>query len=126
MHDGGKILTGLAVFLLLLLLPFWHNALGGSSTAPSPKIVTAEKECVAPKETIRATHMELLNSWRDTVVREGKRTYVSGNGRTFDMSLTRTCLSCHSNKKEFCDACHTYLAVAPYCWDCHIETKERV
>jgi hypothetical protein len=40
------------------------------------------------------------------------------------MSLTRTCLDCHSNKAEFCDRCHTYMAVDPYCWDCHVEPKE--
>jgi [DsrC]-trisulfide reductase subunit J len=124
MHDGGKILTGLAVFLALALLPFWHNAVGGTAAAPQPKIVTQEKECVAPRETIRSTHMELLNSWRDTVVRKGSRTYVDARGRTVDMSLTKTCLSCHPNKKEFCDACHNYLAVSPYCWQCHVEKKE--
>ena len=35
-----------------------------------------------------------------------------------------TCLECHSNKAEFCDACHNYLAVSPFCWDCHVESKE--
>ena len=35
-------------------------------------------------------------------------------------SLTLECLSCHSNKDKFCDECHEYLKVKPYCWDCHI------
>ncbi len=35
------------------------------------------------------------------------------------MSLTLTCLECHSNKDKFCDRCHDYLRVSPGCWDCH-------
>ena len=37
------------------------------------------------------------------------------------MSLTNTCLGCHSNKAQFCDQCHNYLEVTPYCWDCHVD-----
>ena len=29
------------------------------------------------------------------------------------MSLSNTCLDCHSNKAEFCDNCHTYASVKP-------------
>jgi len=39
----------------------------------------------------------------------------------FDMSLSNTCLSCHTNKAEFCDKCHGYASVDPYCWDCHVD-----
>jgi hypothetical protein len=35
-----------------------------------------------------------------------------------------TCLECHSNKTKFCDQCHNYLDVQPYCWDCHLVPKE--
>ena len=27
------------------------------------------------------------------------------------MSLSNTCLDCHSNKAEFCDRCHNYASV---------------
>jgi hypothetical protein len=40
------------------------------------------------------------------------------------MSLQNSCMKCHSNKKEFCDKCHNYVAVKPYCWSCHIAPKE--
>ncbi|MBW2266037.1 MAG: hypothetical protein JRF28_07735 [Deltaproteobacteria bacterium] len=42
------------------------------------------------------------------------------------MSLQNTCMSdnCHAKKTEFCDQCHDYTAVEPYCWDCHIVPKE--
>jgi hypothetical protein len=33
-------------------------------------------------------------------------------------------MDCHSNKSKFCDQCHNYVDVDPFCWDCHIEPKE--
>jgi len=73
---------------------------------------------------MRASHMDLLNQWRDDVVRVGNRDYKSTlTGKTFDMSLSRTCMDCHSNKADFCDRCHDFLSVDPYCWDCHVEPK---
>jgi hypothetical protein len=125
MHDGGKILVGLTIFLAALTLPFWQNALGGPAAVPRPKIVTTEKECIRPAGVMRETHMEILNRWRDSVVRSGQRSYQDEKGKTVLMSLSRTCMRCHPNKKDFCDQCHTYLAVTPYCWDCHVEPKEQ-
>jgi hypothetical protein len=125
MYDGGKIVTGLAAFVVVAALPFWNAAVGGRDVKPEPKIVTQEKQCVASKDVMRQTHMDMLNAWRNTVVREGRRTYVDAAGKTVTMSLSNTCMSCHPNKKEFCDACHNYLAVSPYCWECHVEPKER-
>ncbi|HCX02472.1 MAG TPA: cytochrome C, partial [Syntrophaceae bacterium] len=42
------------------------------------------------------------------------------NGRTFEKSLTGTCLQCHSNKEQFCDRCHNYVGAKPSCFNCHI------
>ena len=80
-----------------------------------------QKECVADTAFMRSNHMTLLNDWRFEVVREGKRIYTSNNHKNFDMSLTKTCLNCHSNAAQFCDQCHSYIGVSPYCWDCHSE-----
>jgi hypothetical protein len=127
MTNAGKIIGGLVVFLILMTAPLWMNALSDVSVAapvvdPPPNGST---ECVENVEYMRSFHMDLLNEWRDEVVRENKRDYVSTtNGRTFDMSLSRTCMDCHSNKAEFCDRCHNFTAVSPYCWDCHVEPKE--
>jgi hypothetical protein len=33
-------------------------------------------------------------------------------------------MGCHVNKSEFCDRCHDYTAVTPYCWECHVEPRE--
>ena len=135
LYDGGKILIGLAVFLAFALFPFYNN-LGKVNAKPEPKTDTpaiqewekqyGKKECVETKEYMRREHMQLLNNWRDAVVREMYRKYVStSSGKSFDMSLQNGCMHCHSNKKEFCDQCHNYMAVKPYCWDCHIAPKEK-
>jgi hypothetical protein len=74
---------------------------------------------------MRAEHMQLLNNWRDSVVRDADAVYKSDtSGKVFQMSLQNTCMHCHSNKKKFCDECHNYMAVKPFCWDCHIAPKE--
>ncbi len=126
MYDAGKILAGLLIFLCLITSPIWYNLAGGkASFRPDPKLPDRERECVAPKETIITTHMRLLNDWRDRVVREGDREYVSASGKVFNISLSEGCLKCHSNKAEFCDPCHNYVDVSPYCWDCHVEPKEK-
>lgn len=129
MHDSSKIIAGLLIFLALVTFPFYYN-MGKAAAKPSPKLDTpviqqmTEKQCVEPKAFMRAEHMQLLNQWRDSVVRDGNRLYVSSTGKTYDMSLQNTCMHCHSNKKQFCDECHKYVAVKPYCWDCHIQPKE--
>jgi hypothetical protein len=126
MYDAGKIIVGIVVFVILATSPLWFNALTKESPEP-PKLqlpTNGSTECVEATEFMRSDHMDLLNQWRNDVVRNGQRDYVSTTyGKTYDMSLSRTCMDCHSNKAEFCDACHTYMAVSPYCWDCHVEPK---
>ena len=96
-----------------------------SPEAPELQLPTnGSTECVEAKDYMRANHMDLLDEWRDTVVREDVRTYTSEAGKDYTMSLSDTCLDCHSNKEQFCDACHTYSAVDPYCWDCHVIPEE--
>ncbi len=125
MYDKGKILTGLAIFLAIVTFPLWYNATSGKgSYVPEPELPPAEKLCVESKEYMKASHMDLLNEWRTQVVREGKREYVSTDGRKFDMSLSLTCMKCHSNREKFCTQCHDYTGVTPYCWDCHVEPEE--
>ncbi len=84
-----------------------------------------EKECVEPTQFMRTSHVNLLNDWKEMVVREGKRTYRSSNGKDYVMSLSNTCISqCHTSKAKFCDRCHDYMNVKPYCWECHNFPKE--
>lgn len=71
---------------------------------------------------MQSSHMQMLDSWRNEVVRNGASTYVSTSGQKYDMSMENTCFSCHSNPHEFCDNCHSYASVTLYCWDCHEES----
>ncbi|MBW2632228.1 MAG: sulfate reduction electron transfer complex DsrMKJOP subunit DsrJ [Deltaproteobacteria bacterium] len=126
MNDKNIIITGLIIFFVFLTFPFWYN-LGKASPVPEPKLTDkakAAKECVEPKEYMKVEHMQILDTWRDSVVREADRVYISEKGKRFNMSLSTgddSCMGCHSNKADFCDKCHDYASVTPYCWDCHIE-----
>ena len=127
MYDSGKILLGLIVFVGLFTSPIWYDLASGEAADKPNIILPADeniKECVAATEYMRTSHMELLNEWRDLVVREEKRIYTSPAGKEFEMSLSNTCTNCHSNKSEFCDRCHDYLGVTPYCWNCHVEPPQ--
>ena len=119
MYDSGKIIAGIVIFLALITLPFWWQA-GKAAAVPDPKLPTEEQFCVEPKEQMRYQHMQILNEWRDSVVRVGDRIYVADNGTRFNMSLVDGCMRCHNDKAKFCDQCHNYLQVNPYCWDCHV------
>ncbi len=125
LYHGDMIIPGLVIFILLLVSPVVYNVAGGKAMeVPEPEIITPDEKCVESAEYMRRAHMDLLNEWRDRVVRDGVRTYEASDGRQYEMSLSRTCMTCHSNKADFCDRCHDYLAVDPYCWDCHVEPTE--
>jgi len=121
LYDAGKILAGLAIFLVLVTAPIWWNvATGADAQAPGLVMPQDQGGCVLPSGEMRASHMELLNDWRDLVVRDGDRIMITWDGREKRRSLTASCLGCHSDREKFCDRCHDYVGVTPYCWDCHI------
>jgi hypothetical protein len=129
MYDKGKIIAGILIFLALMTFPFWYS--GGKTVCPpalpidTPEIQKlAVKRCIEPAAYMSASHMELIDSWRNAVVQDGKRWYVNREGKKFPMSLSQTCLGCHSNKEKFCDACHSYAGVKPTCFACHVIPKE--
>lgn len=125
MHDSAKIITGLVIFLVLVTFPFWFSrAAGKADYVPEPELPADQEACVESKDYMRSYHMDLLNQWRDAVVRDGQRIYLSSNGQKFEMSLSGTCMQCHVSKASFCDQCHNYVGVSPYCWDCHVEPVE--
>jgi hypothetical protein len=112
------------------------------------------KACVNSTNYMRAWHMQLLDEWRHEVVRDGdryyrpskqaidtrldqrmmdqwrhlvsdgERRYIPKSDKVYYKSLQVTCMDCHSNKSKFCDQCHDYMGVKPYCWDCHLEPEE--
>jgi len=131
-YNGGKILVGLIIFGALVASPFYLNMGKDRATEkPDIKIDTPEilklknKQCIEPKELMRATHMKILDTWRDSIVRNGESDLILISGRKYDKSLQNGCMKCHSNKEDFCDKCHGYLDVKPTCWECHIAPKEK-
>ncbi|OIP44026.1 MAG: cytochrome C [Deltaproteobacteria bacterium CG_4_10_14_3_um_filter_60_8] len=124
MYDLGKIIPGLIVFVGLVSFPIWYNG-GDAGAIPKPEKPVLAKECVADIQYMRTTHMQLLMAWRDDIVREGgARTWATARGTEYNRSLQSGCMKCHTSKKKFCDTCHEYAAVTPYCWDCHIAPQE--
>jgi hypothetical protein len=122
-YNGGKIVAGIVVFVILITFPFWCGK--GKSSPPVLSLDTPviaqlkDKRCLEDTSFMRENHMKLLGAWRDEAVREGKRLYTARDGRVFEKSLSGTCLECHSNKEQFCDRCHNYLGAKPSCFSCH-------
>jgi len=124
MYNTGKVFIGIVVFIIFFTMPFWLN-MGKVEALPKPELPKDEKKCVEDTEYMKAYHMKLLDHWRKKYVREMKVYYVNKEGKTYLMSLQRTCIKCHANKDKFCDRCHQVVVVHPDCWDCHF-TKEEV
>ncbi len=124
MSDRVKALAGLGFVLVLVAFPTWQT-LGAAGDAGRPELELPENEtqCIEETEYMSARHMELLNEWRNAVVREGETEYTSTAGETYTISLTGTCMDCHDNRETFCTRCHDYANVAPRCWNCHIEPE---
>jgi hypothetical protein len=130
MYDGNKIIAGLVIFIVLLTYPIW-SSLGGAAQAPKPSLETpviekmAEKKCIENTQFMKSSHMQLLIDWRDEALRNGNRTFKNTEGKNIVISLQNTCMKCHSNKDKFCDSCHTFAAVKPYCWECHLTPEKQ-
>jgi len=124
MQGTGKNVAAVAIFFLIIASPHLINLVYAKAwvgpTEETPRIeAMAEKECIESEGWMRRNHMNLLLSWRDAALRDTDRVYVNGRGERYDISLMRTCLGCHSNRREFCDRCHAYAGIEPYCWQCH-------
>jgi len=122
MHDAGKVVAGLVVFVVIVTSPVWFHVVRGADTAaPELELPAGGGQCVEPTSYMRQLHMDLLNQWRDDVVRRGDRIHKAPDGKEYEKSLTNTCLKCHPKRETFCNRCHDYAGVTPYCWDCHVE-----
>ena len=141
MNDRVKIVAGVIVFLVAFSFPWWYQLAAGKAEPLRLERPAGQRRCVEDRGYMKSRHMELLDRWRDSVVRKGDRIYLPAQkhpcsdsadctGGTcvqgacrFTMSLTNNCLACHS-RRRFCDKCHTYLSVRPYCWDCHLSGEK--
>ncbi len=125
MYNKGTIIPGLIVFVLFVTFPIWFSMFTTAGELPKPELPPGgEKHCVASAEYMRANHMQLLNEWRDNVLRDADREILEIDGVKYPKGLQMACMKCHSQKEKFCDSCHTYAAVDPYCWDCHLTPNE--
>lgn len=126
MHDKPIIVVGLALLLAALAFPVWYAFAAGRSAGPPALELPGGSRCVEDAAYMRAHHMELLRRWRDTVVRQGQTTYVSkAFGDRHAISLSGTCLGCHTNQRGFCNQCHSYVNGRPSldCWNCHVDPR---
>ena len=87
---------------------------------PKPVIEAAQGEkCVESTDFMRRHHMELLMHQRDETVHKGIR------ARKYSLN---GCIECHASRKNdsvigtdqnFCQSCHSYVAVKLDCFECH-------
>jgi hypothetical protein len=116
MLDGGRIVGGLALLVVVAASPLWLRSVRGAKPADVAKPATG-KPCILPAQDMRKRHPALLAEWREQVVRQGMRDSL--DGKATPRSLTGTCLGCHGQASAFCDKCHAQTAVALSCWGCH-------
>ena len=50
--------------------------------------------------------------------------YITVGGKQYRKGLQMACMQCHTSKEKFCDTCHDYTSVKPFCWDCHLTPEE--
>ncbi len=146
LYHSAYILPALAAFLAMTTLPVWRGAAArgrGFQSPPNPQ----GQRCIEPKGVMRTEHMRLLKRWRDEAVREDRRLYVARDGRGWEKSLVKTCLSCHQpatlpithlprrsaaeadqpatinhSAAAACDECHQYVNAELDCWNCHLNS----
>jgi hypothetical protein len=107
------VIGSLVVFGIVLLSPFWVNAVTGHLTqevkAPHPKAARGT-ECVLPENEMRQVHMTMFMHTRDDTVRRGIHV---------EQKSLKHCQTCHPTRADFCDQCHDFAGVKPECWNCH-------
>ena len=120
--------TGIKRFAGILMAGLFATL---AASAQSDSVVTPGSKaegmdaCVAPTAEMRRYHMEYLKHDRVKTVRQGVRDLKN--------SLAG-CVDCHSAKDDnggyqpinadgqFCDGCHSYMAVTLACFQCHRKT----
>jgi hypothetical protein len=110
-----------------MLFPAMQAVAESSFVTKGSKAASVDS-CVAPTDVIRRNHMDFLKHGRDETVRDGVR--------GLDYSLAE-CIDCHAASDDtgkpvpvdaegqFCESCHSYVAVSPACFQCHRTTPEK-
>ena len=91
MSDKPTILIGLVVFVVLATVPIWY-ALGIADEESAPaypadlELPENSSQCVEDRQYMIANHMDLLNRWRDEVVRDGDNSRIEIGGQLYEKS----------------------------------------
>lgn len=93
---------------------------GESGRTAKPVIAIANPgKCVAPAEEMRRNHMDMLKHQRDRTMRQGIRGEPASLNACIECHASKTTGSVLGGKENFCESCHSYVAVKLDCWDCH-------
>ena len=79
MNDKKWIYTGIIIFTGIMLIPLLWGVAGGKKEVPNIELSDKAKKagyCVMANEEMKAGHMQILDIWRDTVVRKAERVYT--------------------------------------------------
>jgi hypothetical protein len=81
--------------------------------------------CVAPTAEMRRNHMDYLKHDRELSVQKGVRDVKNSLAGCVDCHATKTDQGHYAPinaEGEFCESCHTYVAVNLACFQCHRKT----
>lgn len=107
------MLRPLTLLLAIVLGAMVATALPNAAHASGPPQLQKAQggdKCIRELPWMRRNHMDFLKHKREITVREGIRDPHE--------SLIN-CQSCHTQRAQFCDKCHTYVGVQPDCFECH-------
>lgn len=123
---GGRFGRALVLMAAALMLAWGTAAMAQGGRTPAPEVVIeSEEACVAPPAEMRRQHGHMLAAQKDRTVRQGIR------GEAVSLS---GCIDCHANSsngsvvgsdRNFCQSCHSFVAVKLTCFDCHQPTPEK-
>ena len=127
MNKNQFVAAGLIVFVILFTFPVLLS-LGKSVKATQPPALLqdekamqelADKLGVKDAAEFREKHKQILAQWKDAVVRDGQRIYVTKDGKEIPISLQNL-----ASQPQLCSTCHDYVGAEKLnCWTCHVEPK---
>lgn len=122
MYSKVYVAAFIIIFLAIVFSPYYYNITAAEFETKLPELAKPEGDhCIEDADWMEANHMDLLFEMRTKTIREpGGRYYESKTypGEIYE-GTTHQCFECHTSKADFCDKCHEYNGVKPYCWECH-------
>jgi hypothetical protein len=147
MGDAARILVTLGPLLGAVAFPWWSKGgdLGLRRPTKASQCIEAKdvmqarhmlllaewKQAVLDSYQAAAKLSQWNRAWRQLDIKAwreraaGSATsfsrpfYTSSAGQRLPMNMKATCFQCHEKRQEFCERCHTRIAVRADCWTCH-------